>query len=111
MTYCARVAAMPSCSNCRPQATANLCSDRACTRCVVSAKLEASREAGVAQLVEQLIRNQQVVRSIRIAGSKFLSKIAELGRRRERRSLFDIQVDSHRTWRTPLSPFMAGYLT
>ena len=29
------------------------------------------RLAGVAQLVEQLIRNQQVVRSIRIAGSKF----------------------------------------
>ena len=28
--------------------------------------------AGVAQLVEQLIRNQQVVRSIRIAGSIFL---------------------------------------
>src|SRR5438046_8793741 len=28
-------------------------------------------QAGVAQLVEQLIRNQQVVRSIRIAGSIF----------------------------------------
>jgi hypothetical protein len=28
-----------------------------------------SSQAGVAQLVEQLIRNQQVVRSIRIAGS------------------------------------------
>jgi hypothetical protein len=32
------------------------------------------RLAGVAQLVEQLIRNQQVVRSIRIAGSKYPSK-------------------------------------
>ena len=30
--------------------------------------------AGVAQLVEQLIRNQQVVRSIRIAGSIFTHK-------------------------------------
>ena len=30
-----------------------------------------SSQAGVAQLVEQLIRNQQVVRSIRIAGSIF----------------------------------------
>jgi hypothetical protein len=30
--------------------------------------------AGVAQLVEQLIRNQQVVRSIRIAGSNFPDK-------------------------------------
>ena len=33
-----------------------------------------SAQAGVAQLVEQLIRNQQVVRSTRIAGSKILSK-------------------------------------
>ena len=30
--------------------------------------------AGVAQLVEQLIRNQQVTRSSRVAGSKFLRK-------------------------------------
>ena len=30
--------------------------------------------AGVAQLVEQLIRNQQVVRSTRIAGSKITNK-------------------------------------
>ncbi len=34
-----------------------------------SVKLGVSPKAGVAQLVEQLIRNQQVVRSIRIAGS------------------------------------------
>ena len=43
-------------------------------RGATSVKLVVSPEAGVAQLVEQLIRNQQVVRSIRIAGSKFLSK-------------------------------------
>ena len=32
------------------------------------------RRAGVAQLVEQLIRNQQVTRSSRVAGSNFLKK-------------------------------------
>ena len=31
------------------------------------------RQAGVAQLVEQLIRNQQVTRSSRVAGSKTIS--------------------------------------
>jgi hypothetical protein len=35
----------------------------------VSAKLRVSPEAGVAQLVEQLIRNQQVIGSSPIAGS------------------------------------------
>ena len=39
------------------------------------------RLAGVAQLVEQLIRNQQVVRSIRIAGSKTLNKNTHLDTR------------------------------
>ena len=34
-----------------------------------SARADPTPRAGVAQLVEQLIRNQQVVRSIRIAGS------------------------------------------
>jgi hypothetical protein len=34
-------------------------------------------EAGVAQLVEQLIRNQQVTRSSRVAGSTILSKVSD----------------------------------
>ena len=33
------------------------------------------RLAGVAQLVEQLIRNQQVTRSSRVAGSKILRQL------------------------------------
>ena len=37
---------------------------------VLTLRRRTHRQAGVAQLVEQLIRNQQVVRSIRIAGSK-----------------------------------------
>jgi hypothetical protein len=37
----------------------------------LSVKLRISPEAGVAQLVEQLIRNQQVIGSSPIAGSKF----------------------------------------
>ena len=41
--------------------------------CVAWCTLIPRLRAGVAQLVEQLIRNQQVVRSIRIAGSKFLN--------------------------------------
>jgi hypothetical protein len=36
--------------------------------------------AGVAQLVEQLIRNQQVTRSSRVAGSRFQKKIARFDR-------------------------------
>ena len=36
------------------------------------------RLAGVAQLVEQLIRNQQVTRSSRVAGSKFLRQFSIL---------------------------------
>jgi hypothetical protein len=36
-----------------------------------SGKLDLSPEAGVAQLVEQLIRNQQVIGSSPIAGSKY----------------------------------------
>ena len=42
-------------------------------RCVVES---AFRLAGVAQLVEQLIRNQQVTRSSRVAGSKIPQKLA-----------------------------------
>ena len=38
-------------------------------RCRESGKLDVSPEAGVAQLVEQLIRNQQVIGSSPIAGS------------------------------------------
>jgi hypothetical protein len=37
------------------------------------------RLAGVAQLVEQLIRNQQVIGSSPIAGSKFPMKFDDLG--------------------------------
>ena len=37
-----------------------------------SKKVYTHRSAGVAQLVEQLFRKQQVVRSIRITGSSFL---------------------------------------
>ena len=41
-----------------------------------SGKLVVSPEAGVAQLVEQLIRNQQVIGSSPIAGSKILVQIS-----------------------------------
>jgi hypothetical protein len=43
----------------------------ALARDVVSDKLAFSPKAGVAQLVEQLIRNQQVIGSSPIAGSSF----------------------------------------
>src|SRR5436190_21405243 len=39
-------------------------------------KIKNFRLAGVAQLVEQLIRNQQVTRSSRVAGSKFPNDLA-----------------------------------
>src|SRR5437763_5448929 len=39
-------------------------------------RISVSRLAGVAQLVEQLIRNQQVTRSSRVAGSKFPNDLA-----------------------------------
>jgi hypothetical protein len=38
-------------------------------------KIKSFSQAGVAQLVEQLIRNQQVTRSSRVAGSSFPKKI------------------------------------
>ena len=55
-----------------------------------------SRQAGVAQLVEQLIRNQQVTRSSRVAGSSFARKSAQLDRRVEALTAFDSQSDSLR---------------
>jgi hypothetical protein len=49
-------------------------------------KLNVSPEAGVAQLVEQLIRNQQVIGSSPIAGSNFrLTSQAKIARRSAQR--------------------------
>jgi hypothetical protein len=53
-----------------------------------SVKLGLSPEAGVAQLVEQLIRNQQVIGSSPIAGSSFPQQIS-------RRQLWVIALHSH----------------
>ena len=46
-------------------------------RVVTLARERATSNAGVAQLVEQLIRNQQVIGSSPIAGSKFVRKNVE----------------------------------
>ena len=51
------------------------------------------RQAGVAQLVEQLIRNQQVVRSIRIAGSSFLNNPTLPPAQRSTRQCLDPRTD------------------
>ena len=56
-------------------------------RCALSgAAAVASLQAGVAQLVEQLIRNQQVIGSSPIAGSKVFSKSWKRVRARELRA-------------------------
>ena len=54
---------------------------RACARCGTLGVVPA---AGVAQLVEQLIRNQQVTRSSRVAGSKNTKKYALYRHNRDR---------------------------
>ena len=46
-----------------------------------------SRRAGVAQLVEQLIRNQQVTRSSRVAGSTLNPTVPDTSRRQTQRVL------------------------
>ena len=52
-----------------------------------------SQPAGVAQLVEQLIRNQQVVGSSPTAGSSFFSEISVLRASGSQPFAFDGQVD------------------
>jgi hypothetical protein len=52
-------------------------------------------DADVAQLVEQLIRNQQVVRSIRIVGSRFFRFLPV---RPDRNSHFDTRLTAYLFW-------------
>ena len=51
-------------------------------------------EAGVAQLVEQLIRNQQVIGSSPIAGSSFPQQIYNAAMQQRRRSAIVFQLRS-----------------
>jgi hypothetical protein len=58
-------------------------------------------DAGVAQLVEQLIRNQQVIGSSPIAGSRFSRQFEVFAKHERIHRRFDSQLDSHRKkWRT-----------
>jgi hypothetical protein len=51
-----------------------------------AAPVAAPPPAGVAQLVEQLIRNQQVTRSSRVAGSNKINNLPGIVKSRSRRS-------------------------